>query len=168
MIRSTHARVGVMLALAAVATFAYWRTREGGDAQVIRQRIEALRTEVNASTMDGLGTAARAAQIGSYFTDDAIVDLGGGSPPIRGRETVMGMAARLQPRTAAFRLELDDVGIEIGPDAEAADVLLTASFVRRVMSTGEESRDAREFALVLVKTDGAWRVSRITAIDTLR
>ncbi len=168
MIRSSHARVGVVLALAAAATFVYWRTREGGDAQVIRQRIEALRTEVNASTMDGLGTAARAAQIGSYFTDDAIVDLGGGLPPIRGRETVMGMAARLQPRTAAFRLELDDVGIEIGPDAEAADVLLTASFVRRVMSTGEESRDAREFALVFVKTDGAWRVSRITAIDTLR
>ncbi len=168
MTRSTGVRIGVVLALAAVAAFAYWQTRESGDVQVIRQRIEALRTEVNASTMDGLGTAARAAQIGSYFTDDAIVDLGGGSPPIHGRETVMGMAARLQPRTAAFRLELDDVGIEIVPDADAADVLLTASFVRRIMSTGEESRDAREFALVLVKTDGTWRVSRITAIDTLR
>jgi hypothetical protein len=96
------------------------------------------------------------------------VDLGGGSPPIRGRETVMGMTARLQPRTAAFRLELDDVGIENAPGADTADVLLTASFVRRVISTGEESRDAREFALVLVKTDGTWRISRITAIDTLR
>jgi hypothetical protein len=80
----------------------------------------------------------------------------------------MGMAARLQPRTAAFRLELDDVGVEIVPDGNAADVLLTASFVRRIISTGDESRDAREFALVLAKADGIWRISRITAIDTLR
>ncbi|HMI44300.1 MAG TPA: nuclear transport factor 2 family protein, partial [Gemmatimonadaceae bacterium] len=145
-----------------------WRTREGGEARTIRERIEALRTEVNASTVDGLGTAARATQIGSYFTDDAVVELGGGSVPIRGRETLMDMAARLQPRTAAFRLDLDDVGIEIVQGGTAADVMLTASFVRRSVSTGEESRDAREFAMVLVKTDSTWRISRITAIDTLR
>jgi hypothetical protein len=80
----------------------------------------------------------------------------------------MDMAARLQPRTAAFRLDLDDVGIELVPGGTAADVMLTASFVRRSISTGEESRDAREFAVVLLKTDGTWRISRITAIDTLR
>ena len=155
-------------ALVLLGLFAFWRTREGSDERVIRQRLETLRTEVNASTMDGLGTAARAAQIGTYFTEDAVVDLGGGAVPIRGRETLMGMVARLQPRTAAFRLELDDVGIEVVPGGTAADVLLTASFVRRAFSTGEESRDAREFALVLVKADGTWRISRITAIDTLR
>jgi hypothetical protein len=54
------------------------------------------------------------------------------------------------------------------PGGNAADVLLTASFVRRTISTGDESRDAREFALVLAKADGIWRISRITAIDTLR
>ena len=157
-----------MLGLAVLAVFAAWRTRETGDERTIRGRIEALRTDVNASTVDGFGAAARAAQIGGYFTDDAVVELGGGSVPIRGRETLMGMAARLQPRTAAFRLDLDDVGIEMVPGGVAADVMLTASFVRRSISTGEESRDAREFALVLVKTDGTWRLSRITAIDTLR
>ena len=160
-------RAFVVLVLAGLALFA-WRTREGGEERTIRERIEALRTEVNASTLDGLGTAGRAAQIGSYFTDDAVVELGGASVPIRGRETLMDMAARLQPRTAAFRLDLDDVGIELVPGGTAADVMLTASFVRRSMSTGEESRDAREFAVVLVKTDGTWRISRITAIDTLR
>ena len=165
MTRRLVVRVGVVLVLAALAAFA-WRTRETGDKRAIRERIEALRTEVNASTRDGLGTAARSAQIGSYFTEDAIVELGGGSS-IRGRATLMDMTARLQPRTAAFRLDLDDVGIEMMPGDVAADVILTASFVRR-SSTGEESRDAREFALALVKTDGTWRISRITAIDTLR
>jgi len=133
-------RVGVVLVLAALAAFA-WRTRETGDKRAIRERIEALRTEVNVSTRDGLGTAARSAQIGSYFTEDAIVELGGGSS-IRGRATLMDMTARLQPRTAAFRLDLDDVGIEMMTGDVAADVILTASFVRR-SSTGEESRDAR-------------------------
>ena len=167
MTRQHVLRAVVVLALAGLAVFA-WRTREGGEERTIRERIEALRTEVNASTVDGLGTAARASQIGSYFTEDAVVELGGGSVPIRGRETLMDMAARLQPRTAAFRLDLDDVGIELVPGGTAADVMLTASFVRRSISTGEESRDAREFAVVLVKTDGAWRISKITAIDTLR
>jgi hypothetical protein len=160
-------RALIVLVLAGLALFA-WRTRESGEERTIRERIEALRTEVNASTVDGLGTAARAEQIGDYFTDDAVVELGGGSVPIRGRDSLMGMAARLQPRTAAFRLDLDDVGIEMVPGGVAADVMLTASFVRRSISTGEESRDAREFAMVLVKTDGTWRISRITAIDTLR
>jgi hypothetical protein len=166
--RPQLARAAVVAALLALAAIVFVRMREGPDERVIRQRLEALRTEVNTSTTDGTGTIARAAQIGSYFTEDAVVDLGGGSVPIRGRATVMGMVARLQPRTSAFRLELDDVGIELVPGGTAADVLLTASFVRRMISTGEESRDAREFALVLVKTAGTWRIARITAIDTFR
>jgi hypothetical protein len=145
-----------------------WRSRATPDERAIANRLEALRTEVNASTRDGLGTAARAAQIGSYFTDDAVVELGRGSPPITGRDTLMGMVARLQPRTAAFRMDLDDVTIDVVPGSDAADVLLTASFVRRSISTGEESLDAREYALVMNKTGGTWRIARITAIDTLR
>ena len=145
-----------------------WRSRTTSDERAIDARLEALRSEVNSSTKDGLGTAARATQIGSYFTDDAVVDLGGGAPPIKGRETVMGMVARLQPRTAAFRMDLDDVSVEMVPGRDAADVLLTASFVRRSISTGEESLDAREYALVMTKAGGTWRIARITAIDTLR
>ena len=79
----------------------------------------------------------------------------------------MGMAERLQPRTAAFRMELDDVGVEI-TGAATADATLTVSFIRRSISTGEESRDAREFALGLTKSGGTWRIARVTAIDVLR
>lgn len=165
---SHHAARAVVGALLLLGCFVFWRSREGADERAIRSRLDALRAEVNASTVDGRGTAARSAEIGTYFTEDAVVDLGGGAVPIRGRDTLMGMLGRLQPRTAAFRLELDDVGIELVPGGTAADVLLTASFVRRIISTGEESRDAREFALVLLKSDGVWRISRITAIDTLR
>jgi hypothetical protein len=157
----------LVVALAALAWWA-WRGRESDDERAIRARIEALRNEINTSTTDGLGTFAHAAQIGSYFTDDVTIELGEGASVIRTRDTLMGVAARLQPRTSAFRLEIDDVTVDMVPGAPAADVLLTASFVRRSLSTGEESRDAREFSLVCQKDGGTWRIARVTAIDTLR
>jgi hypothetical protein len=160
-------RVAGVVALAAVA-FLLWRSRASDDERVIRERLDALRTEVNSSAADDPGSIVRAANIGSYFTEDVVVDLGQGTAPIRGRLTLMGIAQRLEPRTAAFRLELDDVGIEMTPGAATADVTLTASFIQRSISTGEESRDAREFALALTKTDGTWRIARLTAIDVLR
>lgn len=160
-------RAVVVVALGMLAFFA-WRSRVTDDERAIRSRLEALRTEINTRTADGLGTLAHAAQIGSYFTDDVVIELGEGAASIRGRDTVIGMSARLQPRTAAFRLELDDVGVEMVPGGQAADVLLTASFIRRSAATGEESRDAREFALVCEKQSGTWRISRVTAVDTLR
>jgi len=157
----------ILVVLIGAAVFA-WRTRETPNEREIRSRLDTLRNEVNTSTKDGIGVAVHAAQIGSYFTDDAIVELGEGATPIKGRDTIMGMVARLQPRTAAFRMDLDDVTIEMVPDSNAADVLLTASFVRRNISTGEESLDAREYAVVMTKADGTWRIARITTIDTLR
>ena len=156
-----------MVVLLLAGAMAWW-SRATPDERAINARLEALRNEVNSSTKDGLGTAARAAQIGTYFTDDAVVELGRGSPPISGRDTLMGMVARLQPRTAAFRMDLDDVSVDLLPGGDVADVLLTASFVRRSITTGEESLDAREYALVMTKAGGLWRIARITAIDALR
>ena len=63
------------------------------------------------------------------------------------------MITRLQPRTAEFRLELDDVTIDVVPGSSAADVLLTASFHAAEPSAGEQSLDAREYALVMTKTE---------------
>jgi hypothetical protein len=145
-----------------------WRFWFTGDEDVIRRRLEALRDEINASTVDSLGSAARAAAIGGFFADDVLVDLGRGTGPINGRETVMAMAARLQPRTAAFRLDLKDVGVEIRPGTTTADVTLTGTFTRRSISTGEESIDALEFALAMSKAGGTWRISRLTAVDTIK
>jgi SnoaL-like domain len=157
----------VLVVLVGAGVFA-WRTRESPDEREIRSRLDALRNELNTSTKDGIGVALHAAQIGGFFTDDAVVELGEGAAPIKGRETIMGMVARLQPRTAAFRMDLEDITIEIVPGSDTADVLLTASFTRRNVSTGEESFDAREYALVMTKAESTWRIARITAIDTLR
>jgi hypothetical protein len=161
--RSTTLAIALAVLLAVFVGWQYWP----GDERAIRRRLDEFTREFNESTTDGLGTVARAARLGSFFTEQVVVELGAGSPPIHGRETLMGMAARLQPRTAAFVVELKDVSVDVG-ERNVAEVNLTAVFRRRSMATGEESIDAREFSIGMVKTSGEWLVNRVTAVDTLK
>lgn len=160
--------VGVLLLLAVVGGGAWYLSRPAGEEQPIRQRLEALAEAINRSTVDGAGLQARARELAGYFTDDVEVELGGGSAPIRGRDTLIGMAERLQPRTAMFRLQFEDVTVAMAPGGDAADVHLTAEFIRRSITSGEETLDAREFTVGMRRVGGIWQISRITAIDTLK
>ena len=104
----------IVLTVAALAIAGWYLLVPGGGSANVRARLQALSDMINSSTVDGLGPEARGAQLGAFFTDDVDVDLGGGAAPIRGRETLIGMAGRLQPRTAAFRLQFEDVTIDDG------------------------------------------------------
>lgn len=158
--------VSVLLLLAGLA-FGYW-FRPRPDTDAIQRQIDALRVQINTAGGSGLANAARAAQIGSFFTDDVVVDLGRGTSPIEGRDTLMGMAARLQPRTEAFRLQFDDVGVEIEAGKRTASVSLTASFIGRSAAEGETSIDAREFALQMRKVGDSWLIARVTEVSAVR
>ena len=153
--------------LFAAASLAIWQYAGTSEERAIERRFAEFVAEFNASTTDGLGTVARAARLGAYFTPDVVVELGQGSPPIHGRQTLIGMAARLQPRTSAFLVELDDVTVEM-VDAEQASVTLTVVIRRRTIGTDEESIDAREFAADVTRRSGPWQMQRVVAIDTLR
>src|SRR5687767_6775614 len=104
MARGTRAMVVAAVVLGAAAVWV-WMQAGSREERQIRQRLDALTAEVNAGSPDGIGALARAARIGQFLAPDVVVELGKGSPPIHGRETVIGMAARLQPRTAAFVVE---------------------------------------------------------------
>jgi hypothetical protein len=146
-----------------------WRGWYSADERAIREALASLTEEFNASTSDGLGTAARAARLGTYFSDDVVVDLGPSTRPIEGRQAIVGMAARLQPRTAAMYVELADIGVtKSAEDPDAMDVTLTVSFIRQNGGREEERVDAREFALLMRKDGGRWQIARALAIDTLR
>jgi len=162
-------RPTLVLAAIAVVILAWlsWRMLWPSDEQRIHRRLQAFAADFNAGTTEGLGTVTRAAKIGSYFTDDIVVDLGPGTPPIHGRDTLAGMAARLQPRTAAFTVELVDITPVVHDDG-TADVSLTTAFKRQSLATGEESIDARELALKMKKVGGEWRVMRVTAVSAFR
>jgi hypothetical protein len=162
-----YARLGLAAVALVVILFA-WRSWGSGDERAIRQRLDALTVAVNTTAGEGLAAVTHAAELADFFTDDVVVDLGKGASPIVGRATLIGMASRLQRRTAAFRLRFDDVGVRLGADNTTADVALTASFIQRGDGTGAESMDAREFAVAVAKQSGVWRIARVTAVDTLR
>ncbi|HEY7499972.1 MAG TPA: nuclear transport factor 2 family protein [Vicinamibacterales bacterium] len=158
----------VAAALAALAAAAWYITQTPDEGDPIRKRLQAFAYEVNNSTVDGLGTEARAAKLGAFFTEDAEVDLGRGAAPIKGRETLIGMAGRLQPRTSAFSLRFEDITVAMAPGGQAADVHLTAEFIRRSITTGDQSLDAREFTIDMRRVENEWRMHRVTAVDTLK
>jgi SnoaL-like domain len=158
-------RVQLILALVvAVAALWWWKGRPSSAEREVQALFEGFAREFNSGAGGGLALLTRAAHIGEYFTPDVVIELGQGSPPIQGRDTLMGMTSRLQPRTSAFELEFDDVTVEFA-DPDHGDVTFTALF-RQV--SGEKSIDAREFSAQVVRTDGRWRVSRVVAVDTLR
>ena len=158
----------IVVAALVVAGLGIWWWKGGSSAErEVRALFDDFAREFNSGASDGIGLLARAAHIGEYFTPDVVIELGQGSPPIQGRETLMGMVSRLQPRTSAFVLEFDDVNVEF-TDPDHGEVTFTAVFRRRSHGSGEESIDAREFAGDVVRAGGRWRVSRVVAIDTLR
>jgi hypothetical protein len=162
---------GVLVASAAViaAAVAVWFVTHSADETTdVRRRLDALSAAVNASTTDGRGPEARAHEFGTYFTDDIEIDLGSGAAPIRGRATLISMAERLQPRTAAFKLKFEDVTVAMGPGGTSADVHLTAEFIRRDLVSGGQSLDAREFTLVMARGSEGWQIRRVAAVDTLK
>jgi hypothetical protein len=164
-IRRATAVAALVVLLGAAAWYVLRPEDESGR---VRRRLLAFVSEVNRNTADNARQGARAERLRSYFTDDVEVDLGRGSAPIIGRETLVGMAERLQPRTAAFSLKLEDITIAMSPGEDAADVHLTAEFIKRNMTGRGESLDAREFTLAMRRADGEWRIGRVTAIDTLK
>ena len=142
---------------------AWW----GDERAAVRQRLETFKDLVNAPAPEGIGSVTRAAGISRCFTEDVTVDLGDGAAPIAGREMLMAMAVRLQPRLSEFRLDFADVGVHLSPDGQSADVALTAEFIRRTPGS-RQSMDAREYKLTMRREDGEWRIARVVAVDTLK
>src|SRR5690349_19267300 len=129
-----------------IAAGAYWWWGAGSsDEREVKRLFKSFTTELNAGTTSGFGTLAHIARLAEYFSPDVVVELGHGSPPIQGRETLLGMVSRLQARTSAFVLEMDDVNVEF-TDPDHGEVTFTAVIRRRSFDSGEESIDAREFS----------------------
>jgi hypothetical protein len=163
-------RRGWLLVLAAVGlgtALWVWSGRYPPEEREIRARLDEFTRTFNAAAQEGLAGLAHAARLGQFFTHNVVVELGQGSPPIEGRDTLVGMAARLQPRTAEYRLEIADLHVDVRSD-HAAEVALTAVLHRRSRASAGDSLDAREFAAEVTKEGGVWRVSRVIAVDTLR
>ena len=138
------------------------------EREVIRQRLDAFADAVNTGGGSGLaGAATHAIGLANFFTNDVVITLGDGSAPIRGRDMLISMAMRLQPRTAEYTLDFEDVNVQLLSDEQSAEVDLTAEFIRREPGA-RQSMDAREFKLQMRRDDGEWKIASVEAIQTLK
>jgi hypothetical protein len=155
--------VSLVLCFITFVSCGWW----GDERRAINDRLREFTEHVNSPETQGVGTLGRAAELGGFFTEDVVVELGEGTTPIAGREMLMAMAVRLQPRLSAFTVSFVDENIQLAADRQSADVTLTAAFIRRDPSA-RQSMDAREFKLAMRRVDGEWKMARVTAIDTLK
>jgi hypothetical protein len=158
-----------LLAIVAILALGFlaWRYLLPDDERDVHKRLNAFAADFNETSSGGVATVAHAARIGSYFTEDVVVELGDGAPPIRGRQTLIAMATRLQPRTEAFTLELVDQNVTVSSPS-TAEVNVTATFRQRSHASGEDAVEARELALRMIKTAGDWLVSEVKSVDAFR
>jgi hypothetical protein len=135
---------------------------------VIRQRLDAFAEAVNKGGGSGLaGAATHAIGLANFFTNDVVITLGDGTAPIQGRDMLMSMAMRLQPRTSEYTLDFEDVNVQMGADGQSAEVDLTAEFIHRAPGA-RQSMDAREFKLQMRRDDGEWKIATAAAVKTLK
>lgn len=154
--------LGLTLLLAVASSACSW-----GEEAAIQSRLRSLAQEANSPPAEGLALVAHAASMGDYFTEGATVDLGPGTTVIEGRDMLIGMVARLQPRTSAYEVRLEDTVIQVADDGATAGVAVTVSIIPRNPAPGEGA-DPREFALNMAKSGGTWRIARVTAVQALR
>jgi hypothetical protein len=169
MLRDPAIRRAARMALAAAAlcAFAVWFWAfaiRHHEREISRQLFAALR-EFNGASAERSEAADRAGRIAQYFMPDVTIDFGFGSAPIRGRETLVGIATRILPRTSAFVGELVDTHIRV-LDGVHADVTLTLLF--RSRAPGEHDLEARELSISLQNAERSWRIQHIKIVDALR
>lgn len=145
------------LVLSGLALFA-WRARFPSDERQIRRQLTQLAARINEHAQ-GLSAIAQAADVGAAFADDVVIDLGEGAP-IRGRQMLMGIVARVQPRTSRYQVTIRDIVVHVeDEDSAAVDLSVTTS--------GESGLDAREFKLQMIKRDGTWLIARVAPVRVL-
>lgn len=128
----------------------------------VRRVLRDCVTDVNAAPLRG-----GAARLAHCVTPDVVIEFGRGSPPIRGRDTLLGMVGRLERRLAAFLIRVDDTRLEV-IDSARVQVTFTVSIIGRGGEVRDDWFDARSFAAEIRRTADGWRMSRLTAAETLR
>ncbi len=162
------ARLGVGLVAAVLLVwvgFGWWSS----EVRQIRRRLDALAETASVGGGDtSLVRLAKAARLAGYFTEDITIDLGSPSTVIRGRDTLMAMAARIRVSPEGLRIELVDVQITVDAEGARATASMTVQGSGIAFATGDQMIDAREMEMTLVKLDGEWLIQGVSAVSAIR
>jgi len=165
-----HALVRPIIVVGVLALVAWfgWRWMFPNDEAQIRAVLDRIATAVSASAAEGeVGRLARAASLGRELDPDVVVDAGPPFQRLKGREAIIGTAARLNASIRKLDVRFSDVSVVVDPDRSAAHVTLTAE-ARFDKGSSGRGFDARELDVTLRRLEGAWVVSAISLVRPLQ
>ena len=166
MTRAAQLGVGLVAAVLLVWLGFGWLSSE---VRQLSRRLDALAETASVGSGEtNLVRMAKAARLAGYFTEDITIDLGSPSTVIRGRDTLMAMAARTQVSPEGLRIELVDVQITVDAEGARAIASMTVQGSGIDFATGDQMIDAREIEMTLVKLDGEWLIQRVYAVSAIR
>lgn len=153
---STPVRVARVVAtlVAVMAGYWWWNDPE--------RHIQRLLSDVaSALTHEGAETDLRAltavASLQPHLAPDVSLDMGEGSMPLRGRQEVISMAARVRAATPMMRVQFFDPEIELSSDS-AGTTRVTVQVTTRDAG-GEEVAAAHVVSIALVRAEGRWQIA---------
>ena len=149
------------------ALWLYFRLFPGDET-----RIRALLADVaeNASFQPDDGNFARAAAVSALmdcFSSDVEIQLDatpGEIGQIQGRRELQQVVHAAQSQVRSARITFAEVSVEFGagPGSATAHMLATARI------DGDEEPWVQELKMTLVKTDRAWKITRVETVPTLQ
>ncbi len=164
---TAHRLVGAVLAVGA-AVWGYGLLFPSPEDE-IRRQLDALAEAASvAPGATNLERLARAARLGRFVTEDVVIDLGGRLGAARGRQAVIGVAARAPVGADGVAFQFLDERIVLAGDAVSATVTLTVRGTGVNLATGDEWVDAIALDMRWRDVDGAWLVAAVTAVELIR
>jgi len=134
--------------------------------RVVKRRLGELAATLSVpATEADLERVARLARLRQYLADDVRITAGLGGPKLSSRDAVMAAAAGWKPDRGG---NVDFVDVDVKVDADTARAYATAEVSTRDPGSNEQTIDARETQLSLVKRDGVWVVSEAELRDRVK
>ena len=135
----------------------------------IRRQLDALAEAASVAPGEtNLERMARAARLGRFVTEDVVIDLGGRLSAARGRQAVIGVAAREPVSADGVAFQFLDERIVLAGDAVSATATLTVRGTGSNLVTGDEWVDAIELDMRWRDVDDEWLVAAVIAVELIR
>ncbi len=135
----------------------------------IRRQLDALAEAASvAPGATNLERMARAARLGRFVTEDVVIDLGGRLSAARGRQAVIGVAARTPVSADGVAFEFLDERIVLAGDAVSATVTVTVRGTGVSLATGDEWADTIELDMRWQEVADQWLVASVTAVEAIQ
>ncbi len=154
-----RSRVVAVLVVVALAVGVWWLAPT--DARRIRARLKAIAEAANAPDREtDFDRLARTARFAGAFTIDAVVEFGGEVPAIEGRDTLTALVVRAASPSARVTVTVVETTVAVGQDGRTADATVLGQVTIVEPPPAQPTAERRQAAVVLVKNEGKWLVSR--------